>query len=144
MNSPAQVVMGFDYGHRKIGVAVGQTLTGTAQALATVPAVQNAPDWPRLEALIAEWKPQRLIIGAPLGPEGEVTPTSQKARQFGTALGERTGLPVEHWDERHSTQAARSWYKSGREQGLTRRKQAGQLDGVAARLMLEDWLRHQP
>ncbi len=143
MNHPAQVVMGFDYGHRKIGVAVGQTLTRTAQALATVAAVQNAPDWQRLDALIAEWKPQLLVIGAPLGPEGEMTPISQQARRFGTQLGERTGLPVTHWDERHSTQAARSWYKSGRQQGLTRRKQAGQLDGMAARLMLEDWLQQQ-
>ncbi len=139
----ALVVMGFDYGRRKIGVAVGQTLTGTAQALATVPARNGQPDWQRLQALVSEWQPQLLVVGAPLGPNGETTPISQAAHAFGQTLSRQTGLPVEQWDERHSTQAARSWYRESRQQGLSRRRQASQLDGMAARLMLEDWLRHQ-
>ncbi len=137
-------VMGFDYGRRKIGVAVGQTLTGTAQALATVPARQGQPDWAGLQRLIDEWQPELLVVGAPLGPEGEATPISREAAAFARRLASQSGLSVEQWDERFSTQAARQWYKQGRQQGLTRRSQARSLDGMAARWMLEDWLRHQP
>ena len=59
-------LLGFDYGEQRIGVAVGQTLTGTARPLVTLHTVKQRPDWDRIGALISEWKPEALVVGLPL------------------------------------------------------------------------------
>jgi len=132
-------VLGFDFGLRRIGVAIGQTATHTASALETV-RHGKSPDWQAIDRLVSEWKPALLLVGLPLGAEGENTDMSRAAQRFGNALHQRYSLEVVFADERLSSHAAESQFVELRASGSLRRKDAGQLDAVAARIILENWL----
>lgn len=135
-------ILTFDFGLRRIGAAVGQTLTGTATALETL-GHGKEPDWPAIERLVAEWKPALLLVGLPLGAEGEETDMSAAARRFGEALGTRFGKPVAYVDERLSSRVAEERFAERRAAGTARRKDASQVDAMAAQVICENWLRQQ-
>ncbi len=133
----ALTFLGFDYGTQKIGVAVGQNLTHTAQELDVVTVRNARPDWVHLARLIARWRPQALVVGLPLADDGRDTPMSRQARLFGRALQRRYNLPV-HWINEHlSSDSARVALA---ESGVRRSRRAGDRDRVAARLILESFL----
>jgi putative Holliday junction resolvase len=136
---PRGYILGFDFGSRRIGVAIGQTATYTASALETV-RHGKSPDWPAIDRLVSEWGPTILLVGLPLGADGEETDMSMAARRFGATLHERYTLEVAFADERLTSQAAASRFIELRASGNLRRKDAGQLDAVAARMILENWL----
>jgi putative Holliday junction resolvase len=136
---PRGYILGFDFGLRRIGVAVGQTTTHTASALETVNHGKT-PDWPAIERLVREWRPALLLVGLPLGAEGEETDMSRAARRFGADLGRRFSLDVAFADERLSSQAAAGRFAELREGGGLRRKDASLLDAMAAQIILENWL----
>lgn len=136
---PRGYILAFDFGMRRIGVAVGQTTTQTATALKTV-SNGPEPDWAAVDRLIADWRPQTLLVGLPLGAEGEETDMSKAARRFGNALGARYKLNVEYADERLSSHAASGRFAELRAAGHLRRKHAGQLDAISAQIILENWL----
>ena len=131
--------LGLDFGLRRIGVAVGQTATGTARPLAVV-AHGSEPDWTALRKIMQEWRPLALVLGLPLGKDGEETETSGRARAFGRQLQQRFKLVVHYNDERLTSVAAREQFVDRRSSGLARRKDAGMLDAVAAAIILESWL----
>lgn len=132
-------IMGFDFGLRRIGVAIGQKATRTASRLETVSHARE-PDWPAIDRLVREWKPSTLLVGLPLGAEGDETEMSRAARRFGASLEERYDLAVEFADERLTSQAASSHFAEQRARGNLRRKDASQMDAMAARIILENWL----
>ena len=132
-------ILAFDFGLRRIGVAVGQSTTGTASSLETVRNSQQ-PDWQAIDRLVQEWQPARLLVGLPLGPDGDETPMSAAARSFGAALQKRYELEVLFADERLSSSAARQHFVEQRAAGRARKKHAARLDAVAARIILENWL----
>lgn len=135
---PSGNVLGFDFGKRLIGVAVGNRLSG-ARALTTVNHGETEPDWQRIDALIREWRPACLVVGLPLSLDGHEQAMSRAARAFGAALEARYALPVRFVDERHtSTEAARR-FAARRAEGKARRKDAAALDAVAAEIILESW-----
>ena len=136
---PRGYILAFDFGLRRIGVAVGQTTTYTASALETVSHGQK-PDWAAIDRLVREWRPQLLVVGLPLGAEGEETDMSRAARSFGKALRKHYGLDVEFADERLSSRAAGSRFAEQRAAGSLRKKDSGQLDAMAAQIILENWL----
>ena len=136
-------VLAFDYGKRRIGVAVGQALTRSASALETVDHHQQ-PDWPAIERLVKEWRPSLLLVGLPLGAEGDETDMSREARKFGAALQARFDKPVEYSDERFTSRAAEVRFAEQRAEGNLRRKHGSQLDAMAAQIILENWLQSQP
>ncbi len=127
-------VLAFDYGSKRIGVAVGNTTTRTASALEVL--VGNPPDWRRIGALIAEWRPARLVVGHPLDMEGASQPATRGAERFARSLGGRFGLPVERVDERLSTREA--WLR--RTDSGDRRAVRKGIDALAAQVILETWL----
>jgi putative Holliday junction resolvase len=127
------VLLGFDYGTRRIGVAVGETVTGRARPLGLVPVHRNRPDWTVVTRLIDEWRPGRLVVGLPLTLDGEEQPASDGARRFGRQLEGRYRLPVELVDERLTTRAAR-------EELAGAGRWRDPADPVAAQLILEGWL----
>ena len=135
------LLMGFDYGRRRIGVAVLQTLTGRARALATLSAVAGKPDWPAIHALIAEWRPAALVVGLPLNADGSDHEVTRSARRFGNRLGNDSRLPV-HWiDERLSShEAAQRLSEQSGGAGRGRKH----LDAEAASVILETWLTEHP
>jgi len=138
----AGYVLSFDFGFRRIGVAVGQTFTGTATPLETV-RHGEAPDWPAIERLVAEWKPALVVVGLPLAQDGGDSEMSLAARRFGAELAGRFGLAVEYVDERLTSRVAEQHFAQQRAAGAARRKDASRLDAVAAQLICENWLREQ-
>ncbi len=140
-----QTFLGFDYGERNVGVAVGQTVTGTARPLAVVKVCEGRPDWEAIDALVAAWRPAALVVGEPLHLDGRVQPMTRRARRFRHALERRFGLPVHAADERLTTVEARAELAGRgafREARRTaRRRRAHEIDHpVAARILLESWL----
>jgi putative Holliday junction resolvase len=136
---PRGYIMCFDFGFRRIGVAIGQTATWTANSLLTVSHRQQ-PDWQVIDRLVAEWKPSTLVVGLPLGAEGDETDMSKAARAFGAALHERYSLETHFADERLSSRAAEERFIEGRASGQLRRKDSSRLDAMAAQVILENWL----
>lgn len=132
--------LGFDVGSRCTGVAVGETLTGTARALETLTVRDGIPDWQRIDALLATWRPVALVVGLPLTLDGGEQANSKRARRFATELGARSGRPVHLHDERHSSQEAAKRFAAQRQAGLRRRHHAALLDATAAAIILESWL----
>ena len=132
--------LGFDYGARRIGVAVGDRLTGSARPL---PAVANGrqPDWEALSKALKEWRPAGCVVGLPLDLDGEDQEVTGHARAFARELRTRYGVPVFLCDERLSSRAADDELRGARADGrMNRRVRKGDRDGVAARLILEQWL----
>lgn len=126
-------LLGFDYGTRKIGVAVGQSLTCTATPLETLRLVNQKPDWGRIGELIEEWRPEALIVGLPLDLDDSDTDASEPARRFSRQLEGRFNLKVYMADERFTSFEARE--RLGKNA-----RRVEDYDAVAAKLILETWL----
>jgi putative Holliday junction resolvase len=129
-------LLGFDYGPRKIGVAVGQTITGSASPLTTIRSHGERPDWARIEGLIREWQPKAAVVGLPYNMDDSETELAPRARRFARQIEGRFGLQVHLVDERLTS--------------LEARRQLGRdatslevVDAMAAKLILETWLCEQ-
>ena len=132
MSGGASVLLAFDYGSRRIGVAVGETVTRSARPLGTVTVRGNRPDWGAVTRLIEDWCPSRLVVGLPVDMDGAEQEASRGARRFGRQLEGRYRLPVDLIDERLTTRIARQQLA---ETGRGR----DPVDPVAAQLILEGW-----
>ncbi|WP_303901631.1 Holliday junction resolvase RuvX [Thiohalomonas denitrificans] len=129
-------VLGFDYGLRFIGVAVGQTLTGGARELITLRSRDQRPDWEGISQLISEWCPVALVVGLPLDREGGEQELTHRARRFGNQLRGRYNLPVYMEDERFTSLEASGLLMETH--GSRYRKE--DVDRLAARIILQAWL----
>ena len=132
MKSDSRTLLGFDYGEKRIGVAVGQTITGTATALTTLPARFGKPNWHTVASIIDEWHPDALIVGLPLNMDDTEQKATKEARRFARRLRERHPLPLHFADERLSTREARSMEND-------RIPRQGR-DALAAQVILEGWM----
>lgn len=139
MTTTEFTVLGFDFGLRRIGVAVGQTITGSANALETIHHT-GKPDWTRIAQLIDEWKPAQLIVGLPLDKDDSEIEMTGAARKFGRQLNGRFNLPVNHVDERYSSIEAERIYAEQRSAGVRKRGEKAAVDAIAAGLIIETWL----
>lgn len=137
-------VLGFDVGARRIGVAVGNTLSRTARPIAMVAARDEGPDWDAIAALIRDWSPDRLIVGEPLTLDGEAQLATHLARRFAREAGTRFALPVDLVDERSSSREADRRFANARREGRARRRDARNLDALAAQIIVERWLGEVP
>lgn len=133
-------LMGFDFGPRKIGIAIGQTLTRSARPLITLRSRGERPDWPRIEALIREWQPEALVVGLPLNMDDTEVEWSGRIHRFARQLKGRFGLSVHLIDERLTTvEARRQLAEAPRPPSST----PDAVDALAAALILETWLCEQ-
>lgn len=130
------VVLAFDFGLKRIGVAVGQSITKTATPLGTLVAKSGEPPWDRIAALLSEWQPTVLVVGIPLNMDGTEQPMTQNAKQFAGRLQQRSGIPVSTVDERLTTREARSRLYA---EGGYKRIKGADIDSLAAKLILETW-----
>ena len=130
-------ILAFDFGTRRIGVAVGSLETGIAHPLSTIAWESKAECFRAIDALSGEWHPSRLVVGLPLSMDGEAHELTRLARLFGRRLEARYRLPVEFVDERLSSLAAEA---SLREAGVRGRAQKAYLDQVAAQHILQTYL----
>jgi putative Holliday junction resolvase len=136
-----QTVLGFDYGRRKIGIAVGQISTGFAEGIATISAVSPAGPWLNIGKLIDDWRPDALIVGLPLALDGSEPEFARCAREFGKQLHCRFKLPVDFIDETLTTDFADSIIRETTAPGkrITKRRKSAR-DQLAAELILKTYL----
>jgi putative Holliday junction resolvase len=133
--------LSFDYGTKRIGVAVGNTVSVSATALDTITVKNEQPDWTHISKLIEEWQPDALIVGKPIQMDESDNPVTPKARRFGNRLHGRYQIPVHHVDERLSSHMALSEI---REAGYNNRRSRGLVDSYAAREILQTFLNGLP
>lgn len=132
------ILMGIDFGLRRIGIAVGQTLTQQANPVKIILAQKGVPDWSQLEKLIKEWQPQAFIVGIPLNMDSSAQPMTHKARAFAIELKSRFKLPVHGMDERlTSFEVRQNLFDAGGYRAI----QKGDVDALAAKIILEEWMR---
>jgi putative holliday junction resolvase len=143
---PADIttVIGFDYGARRIGVALGNRISGSARALDVVSNGAGGPDWKRIETLMREWRPDAVLVGLPLTLDSGEQSNSHAARGFAAEMQTRHRLPAIMVDERLSSREAAHRFAARRASGTAKRKDAASLDAVAAEVIVEQWLREQP
>lgn len=140
VSNAADVILGFDYGTKRIGVAVGNPLSQSAQALTTLHSQDN-PNWDDIERLVNEWRPQALVVGMPFMADGSEQAMTRHARRFIVELGRRFALPVHAVDERFSSIEAEVQLRTQRASGARKRRlQAGDTDAMAAQVILQAWL----
>ena len=130
-------ILGFDFGTRNIGVAVGQVITQTATALPQLKARDGIPDWSQVEAVINEWKPDAVVVGIPLNMDGTESQMSIRARKFGKRIYGRFNLPFYEADERLTSFEAKEWASKLGHKG---HYGSSPVDGMAAQIILEAWL----
>ena len=131
-------VLGFDFGLKRIGVAVGQGVTGSASALTTLTAVNQTTDWSGIERLLGEWKPQLLVVGLPFNMDGSEQELTRSARKFGRRLEGRFHIRVEFTDERLTSVEARALMED-QVRDWHRAEQSGEVDRLAAQIILQSW-----
>lgn len=133
----ATVLIAFDFGMKRIGMAIGQTITKTARPLITLSAKNGIPNWQTLAKLCTKWQPHAFVVGIPLNMDGTPQKITEHALAFAKELRERFQLPVYQVDERLTTKDARERiFAVGGYKAL----QDGQVDQVAAQLILQNWL----
>ena len=126
------IVLGFDYGTKRIGVAVGNSLTGSAQALDIIQNTKPDQIHQKIKELILQWQPSCLVVGLPLHPDGAEHAMTKRSRSFGQQLAKRFGKPIHFVDERYSSVLLEqdSQYQ-------------GAVDSHAAGLLLEQFFRER-
>ncbi|MDE2304864.1 MAG: Holliday junction resolvase RuvX [Gammaproteobacteria bacterium] len=136
----AGVVLAFDFGRRRIGVAAGDTVSGGSSPLAALAVPGETPPWPAIEALLREWRPEIVVVGLPYNADGSESPLARAARAFAATLGDRFSVRVELVDERYSSLEAGMRLREARATGRRRRRVAkGDVDAAAACVILERW-----
>lgn len=136
----AATYLGFDYGLKNIGVAVGQSLTMTASPLTVIKAQDGIPNWDDIKNLLAEWQPAKLIVGLPLNMDGTEQDMTHAAKRFGNRLNGRFNIPIEWQDERLTT------FEALEQLGIHSKMQSNnrqEVDQLSAQLILQSWLNQQ-
>jgi putative holliday junction resolvase len=130
LSSPmtAEVVLGFDFGTRRIGIALGNSITHQARPLGVIDSEQTAVRWAAIARIVQEWQPARVIIGLPRHPDGAEHEMTRRAQRFGRQLAGRYGLPVVFVDERYSSVVLEA---------------ARDNDAEAAAVILQQWFNEQ-
>ena len=135
-----RVVLAFDFGRRRIGVACGDTVSRTAAPAGAVPVTPGGPRWEILDALMRDWQPALAGVGLPYNVDGSDSGMTSAARGFAAELEKRYLKPVVLVDERYSSREAEARLKAQRESGLRRRRVAkADIDAAAACVILERW-----
>ncbi|MFO1306396.1 MAG: Holliday junction resolvase RuvX [Burkholderiales bacterium] len=127
-------VLAFDYGTRRIGVAVGNTITRSARPLATVDEASEEARMAAIGRLVGEWAPDVLVVGLPVHADGTPHDMTSRAQRFAEALRDRFQADVQFADERHTSEAARAALAGQGRAGRAKR------DEVAAQIILQAWL----
>lgn len=135
------VILAFDYGERRIGVAIGNTLTRTARPLITITHRQVDERFAALAQLLGHWQPQALVVGRPLHPDGTPHAMTARCERFARQLQGRFGLPVQLVDERYTSVIAERELLAQRQRGAATAKD---VDSHAAALILEAYFDEPP
>lgn len=135
-----RTVLGFDFGKKYIGVAVGQEITGSASPLGSVKANDGIPHWDNMTKFINEWQPDFIIVGLPLNMDGSEQQLTLDAKKFGNRVSGRYGIKVEFQDERLTTATAKEALFA---EGGYRNLKKDNIDAESAKLIIESFFESQ-
>ena len=139
---PDSVLIGFDYGTKKMGVAIAQCITKTATPLSVLKIKNETPSWEQLDQIVSDYRPVLAIIGYPGKINKQTSLLADKIEKFGSAIEKHYKMPTILFDETYSTTIARKELRDLRRDGnLSRRIKRGQVDSMAAKIILEQWLK---
>lgn len=136
----SRTLLGFDFGMKSIGVAVGQEVTGTASPLPALKAQDGIPDWQQIQHIIDQWQPHMAIVGLPLNMDGTEQHVTHAARKFANRIHTKFKLPIDTCDERLTTADAKARLF---ELGGYKKLDKGKVDSVSACLIVESWIEQQ-
>ena len=139
-NSQITSGLGFDYGAKRIGIAMGQTITGTATPLTTINAVHGSPDWAGIQKLIEQWNPDALIVGIPYFLDGKESEMTKTVQHFCDELEKRFGRSVFKINEALSSYEAEETLKKKLKIGKHNKQE---IDKMAAAIIVQSWLDQQ-
>jgi putative Holliday junction resolvase len=131
-----RTIVGFDFGKKYIGVAVGQEITGTASPLGSIKATNGIPHWDSLSSYLTEWQPDLIVVGLPLNMDGSEQQLTLDAKKFGNRISGRYGLKVEFQDERLTTADAKERLFA---QGGYKNLKKDNIDAESAALIIESF-----
>lgn len=135
-----QTLMGFDFGLKSIGVAVGQTVTRTASPLCAIKAANGEPNWVELEKIVSDWRPEAFVVGIPFDMQGGNLSVTHAAKNFAEKIHDHFHLPVYHAEERLTTKEARATlFEEKGFKGLLK----ADVDAISAQLILEGWMQEK-
>ena len=135
-----ETVLAFDFGVKRIGVAIGERRIGQARALLVIDEAANAPRFSAIGKLIAEWQARRLVVGRPLNEDGSSHEMTMRCERFAHQLEGRFGLPVNLVDERFSSlEADAQMRESTMRRTATWQQRKAKIDAEAARIILQSW-----
>lgn len=137
MPEPAETILAFDFGEKRIGVAVGNTITALATPLTTLHVESNRERLDAVQKLVHEWQPARFVIGQPAHDDGRPHEIAHLAQKFGNRLKENFRVPVEYINETLSSDEAARNLKSA---GITGIAQKAHIDAAAAQVILQSYL----
>jgi putative holliday junction resolvase len=135
-----RTIIGFDFGKKYIGVAVGQEITGSASPLGSIKAVDGIPHWDNLAAFLKEWQPDFIVVGLPLNMDGSEQQLTLDAKKFGKRISGRYGLTVAYQDERLTTADAKEQLFA---RGGFKNLKKDNIDAESARLIIESYFEQQ-
>lgn len=133
-------LLAFDFGLARTGIAIGNTLTRVATPLCVLHSRDEKPDWQSITKVITEWQPKRLIVGMPTYLDGSKSEMTLKTERFCRQLAGRYTLPVETINEQLSSLEAEQRLKQSRQRGRKKKINKGEIDQLAAAIILESWM----
>lgn len=133
-------VIAFDFGLKRTGVAVGNTLTGSATPECTLISKDERPDWDAITKLFDEWQPTQLVVGMPTELDGSESPLRKRIERFCNQLNGRYNLPVDHENEQFTSIEAAQRLKQLRQSGRKQKISKEEVDKIAAAIILENWM----
>lgn len=133
-------LLAFDFGHRRVGIGLGITITRTAAPIYTIEYRDQDQLWSEIQSLVTEWRPQLLVVGMPKHLNGDVHELTKPIQRFASQLEKRYNLPVEFIDERLSSQEASARLKLQRQGGRKKRVSKQEIDRQSAAILAENWM----
>ena len=137
------VVISFDFGLKRTGVAIGNTLTGSASPHCTFISKNEKPDWQGISQLFEEWQPEQLVVGMPTELDGSESPLTKRIERFCNQLEGRYQLPVEQENEQFTSIEAARRLKELRQKGRKKKVTKDEVDKIAATIILENWMQRK-
>lgn len=133
-------VLAFDFGLKRTGVAVGNTLTGSATPECTLTAKDEQPNWEGISQLIIDWKPSQIVVGLPIELDGTENPLKKRVERFCNQLNGRYNLPIDQENEQFTSIEAAERLKLLRQSGRKQKVKKEEVDKIAASIILEGWM----
>ncbi len=136
-------VIAFDFGLKRTGVAVGNTLTGSASPECTLFSPNESPNWQSISSLFETWKPTQLVVGMPTELDGGENPLKKRIDRFCNQLNGRYNLPVDQENEQFTSIEAAERLKLLRQSGRKQKITKDEVDKIAASIILESWMENK-